>query len=66
MRELKTPGVPNEKFGFKKDEFQIEIMSTETSIWKVDSADFELLLSTEILEKMLESKLRVDANPGVC
>ena len=30
----------------------------------MDSADFELLLSTEILEKMLESKLRVAANPG--
>ena len=32
LRELKSLGVPNEKFGFKKDEFQIEIMSTETSI----------------------------------
>ena len=32
LRELKSLGVPNEKFGFKKDEFQIDIMSTETSI----------------------------------
>ena len=43
---------------------RLDNMSTETSIWKVDSADFERYSPVGFAENMLESKLRVVMSPG--